>query len=334
MKNTKFVKIFSFILVAVMMVGCFASCGTPASAAESMTYISLRINPEIELVADEDGKVIAANAVNEDGEVALAELNLIGMDYDEAGEAFTNKAVELGYIDIDTEDAAVYVGVDGENAEEVEEKVKSLTDRINRYFDNKGIYGKVSPEVFEKYAAEAEAWGVSTGHAKMIFRILDMYPEMTPNEVLALSVKDRIALIRDNQNKNGISAALKEEYRARIGGIKDNYADMFALGEEIDSLKASLENTELTDEERAAIEADITAKEAEFKTMHDAFKAECSTAKEEYKQLTKDNYQAMKDEHKERKSENEAKIKAHEEKFKNDKDTIVDDIQDWRGGKH
>ena len=70
----KMIKIASILLAASFGIGMTAACSKKtASAEEATTYVSLRINPEVELLADEDGTVIASNAINEDGEVVLGD---------------------------------------------------------------------------------------------------------------------------------------------------------------------------------------------------------------------------------------------------------------------
>ena len=49
----KFIHPLSIILAICMLAMSFAACGTVASADEGVAYVSLRINPEIELVTDE-----------------------------------------------------------------------------------------------------------------------------------------------------------------------------------------------------------------------------------------------------------------------------------------
>ena len=114
----KFTKIISLLLVAVLGIGALASCAsvddgnTAVLDKEALTYVSLRINPEIELLADEDGNVVSANAVNEDGEVVLATVDLEGKSIEEAGAIFTETANDLGYFTPDGEKDTVYIDVE------------------------------------------------------------------------------------------------------------------------------------------------------------------------------------------------------------------------------
>lgn len=328
------IRILSLVLTLGLSIGVLAACGSvPTAAEENLTYVSLRINPEIEMVVDENNTVVAVNAINEDGDVVLADLELEGKSAEEAAEAFTDKAVELGYLDPGSEDATVYINVDGENVEISVKIKKNLTDQIHHYFDNHGIFGKVSSETYEKYAEQAEAWGVSVGEAKMILRILDMYPEMTPEEVLALTVKERIALIRDNCKNNGdIPAAIRDDCKEKIEEVKEKYGDMFTLAEEIAALRVELADPELTEQERAAKEAELAEKEAEFKELHDTYLAECKQAKEDLCRAAEEIKEQIKEQWKEQKQSCEQKIKDHKEQFEKNKDEIREKIRNWRGG--
>ena len=108
----KLVKIMSSALAVVLMVGSLAGCDfnkeEETAKTDAATYVSLRINPEIELIANEDDEVVAVNAINEDGEVVLAVSDFIGDTIEEATEEFVDKAVELGYIDVESEESYLY----------------------------------------------------------------------------------------------------------------------------------------------------------------------------------------------------------------------------------
>ena len=72
----KITRLISTLLVVTLGVGALASCAIDSDAEESLKYVSLRINPEIEMLADEDGEIVAASAINEDGEVVLSTVEL------------------------------------------------------------------------------------------------------------------------------------------------------------------------------------------------------------------------------------------------------------------
>ena len=307
----KFIKIISLLLVAVLGIGALASCASgddksTAQRGEALTYVSLRINPEIELLADEDGKVVAANAINEDGEVVLATVDLEGKSIEEAGAIFTETANELGYFTPDGEKDTVYIDVestiDGEDIELEEKLNKSIRD----YFNNKGINGKIAPETLDKYADKAAEWGISTGHVKLVMRVLDAHPELTDTEVLELGVKGWMKLLKGNKGEEKIAAGLKADYRAEIDTLKGEYARLFELRAEIEALEATITD-ELTEDEKAAIEAQIAEKEAELKPLHYEYKAKVGEIKDSFKKASKEARKEYRVEAERRKNENKGK---------------------------
>ena len=313
-------KLLSALLIAAFACTSFASCTALAekgSAANgALTYIGLRINPEIEMVTDETGTVVSANAVDADGEVVLSEVELEGKTAEDAVVDFTETAVDLGYMDPEAGKDTVYVDVNGENTEVVEKVEKSLSDKLMKFFERKGITGKVSKEVLDTYLAAAEEWDVTPGHAKMIARVLEANPELTYDELLNLTVKELIELLKTNVKDNNVSADLKGDYKDAVKALKEEYKEMFELREAIEDIEDDLEDAleedddddddKLTEEEIAALKAELEEKKAalealekEYKEKLDAIKAEYKAsseqAREEHKKEAEDRKQAKKD---------------------------------------
>ncbi|MBQ9782665.1 MAG: hypothetical protein IJW26_05770, partial [Clostridia bacterium] len=176
----KFLKTIALTMATLALSTCFIGCNIDNSGNDdTLTYLCMRINPEIEVVVDENNVVISANAINEDGETVLSDLTLVGENVEDAAEAFTDKATELGFIDVDESDNDLYISEDGtdeEVAQEIEEKV---TEKVNKYFEDKGIFGKVHLENFEEYQALANEWNIDIKEVKIVLRIQELYPEMT-----------------------------------------------------------------------------------------------------------------------------------------------------------
>lgn len=95
----KFIKLFSSLLILGMSV-VLCSCDTIDEKTEQNAYVSLDINPAIELIVDQGNKVISVRGENEDGQVLLyEEAGITGVDVSVAIERITNLAIELGYLD-------------------------------------------------------------------------------------------------------------------------------------------------------------------------------------------------------------------------------------------
>lgn len=83
----------------VLVVGIFGYHGFYYSAA---TYVSIDVNPSVELTLNRMDKVIAATAYNTDGEALLQSINVSGKPYDEAVSMLLTEMVAQGYFTDDT----------------------------------------------------------------------------------------------------------------------------------------------------------------------------------------------------------------------------------------
>ncbi|MBQ7321670.1 MAG: hypothetical protein IJW99_06210 [Clostridia bacterium] len=325
------------LMIATSMTACGSVPLKPTNASNdpntgALTYISMRINPEIEMVADENGEIVSVNPVNADAEVVLTEIDLVGQTVAEAGETFTKVATELGYLDADSEEATVYIDAEGENEALCEKLENNISDSIHKYFDNNGIFGKVSPETLDQYADKAAEWGLSTGQVKMVIRLLDLYPEMTEEQALGLTSSERMALIKESgKEEKKVSVGLRDEMKAEVDLLKEKYAATFALGEEIKELRRALEDETLTEEDKTALEAQIVEKQADYDEQMKAYRDEVKTLKDSYREKSEENRDEVKQKAKEKREQNADKMKAHKEKFEADSKTTQEKIKEWRG---
>lgn len=93
-------KILGLTLALVMCFSAFG-CNNTASA-EASSFVSVDINPSIELTLDGNDKVLSVRGTDEDGQVLLyGETSLVGLDVEAAIEKITFLAVELGYLSED-----------------------------------------------------------------------------------------------------------------------------------------------------------------------------------------------------------------------------------------
>ena len=339
----KFLKLlfvlFMFVPVLIGLVGCEFSIGsnpnndpTNEVADQSLSYVGLRINPEIELVVDDDGNVVSVNAINEDGETVLCQIELVGLTVEEAAELFTSMAVELGFIDVDAQNATVYILADGLDEEFVAEIEANITIKINDFFTEKGIFGKATKEDLEELKDLAEEWKVSLKDAKLINRILELYPEMTLEEVQDLSFEEMMELVKNDAKEHGLPVSLKEEYKEEVEAIKAEYEYLFTLRKELEELEIKLSNPELNDEEKEALQAEYDAKELEYKALHEEYKEEIKAIRDAKKEEVKAVKDAIKNHADELREMFEQKNKEHEQKIKDELDQIKDEIDKWREG--
>lgn len=86
-----------FAVTACSMVGCK---NDDSGKAEKQAYVSLDINPAIELIVDKNNNVISVRGENEDGQVLLYnETGIKGEKLDAAVKKITDLAIRYGYLD-------------------------------------------------------------------------------------------------------------------------------------------------------------------------------------------------------------------------------------------
>ncbi|MFW6284735.1 MAG: anti-sigma-I factor RsgI family protein, partial [Bacillota bacterium] len=124
-----------FALVSILALGVtLAACDADGLSAtdldndadakdstEENTYLTVDINPSVEFIVNEDDEIESYTALNEDGEVVIADLDLEGKDYDEAMDLYLEEATELGYIDVDADDNAVQISTNEDDEEATED---------------------------------------------------------------------------------------------------------------------------------------------------------------------------------------------------------------------
>lgn len=331
----KFLKILALALSTIMLSTCFMGCnqGNDDGSQENLTYVSMRINPEIEIVVDEEGVVVAVNAINEDGETVLAELTLVGMTAEDAAEAFTDIATELGYIDVTATENALYISADCDVESIAQNLQEKMTNKVNKYFEENGIYGKVKLENFEELQALATEWNIDLKEAKIVVRIQALYPEMTVEEILALTFEEKLALIKENVKNNGIPVQMQEEYNRLVEALNTQFDEMFNIEDMIKGYKEQLASSDLSDTQKQFIEGMLDSLETQLQTLKQNYKTALEQIKEQIKLELDEVKQNIEAEVDRRREENRQKLQDHKRDFEGRKEQIKQDIKDWQEGK-
>lgn len=281
--------VFSFLLI-LTFVGVIAGCQTPSVSADD-SYVTLDINPSIELIVTPREKVIYANPLNEDGELLLLEIDVIGLDLDEATDLIIEKAIELGFIDVDSEE--VYVSVSTINMQaQLGEKIQNrVKEAVNEAFANRAMMGKAVDKDFGSgFVEEANRYGVTPGFYRLVQSVL-LQSDLTLEEALAMSQQELMALAQQARNeRREVSQTLREEFFASRQLLFDEYLPQIeALEQQI--LESSEDTTEL-EAQLEALEQELHDKVAE---LRDAFHDETEALRAEEREMIKNRIGLHKD---------------------------------------
>jgi hypothetical protein len=164
-----FLSLIIFIIPVLSLAGCGGEqLGASYKAGTPTSYITLNINPNVELVADHKNKVIAINAVNDEASLLFFNKDYRGYDVDVVIREMVKVMAQTGYLVADSEinADAVFVSVYSTSTEVknlVQAKIKSTTEA---YFAVNGLYATVLETTFDnKITTEAQKNSI-TDHAR------------------------------------------------------------------------------------------------------------------------------------------------------------------------
>ena len=280
---------FLFLIAFLTLTGCTTQDLTDDTS--DYKYLTLTINPKIDFVVNSEDEVDAVIPENEDAEVVASELDMVGMDIEDAIDAYIEAVTETGYIDPEEVDNEVAVEVTGEDEEDASDFNTAICDRINNYFKANGVFGNASAETIDEYLDKAiemsiNTEGLSLGKVKAIVIAMEKNPDLDIEELRDMTVGDIIKLISDDNKTNGVNAALYEEFALAKEEVRAKYAHMFELREQIATLEGQIAEFTGTEEELAALNAQLTALYDEFTPLKEAYDAEIAALRDSYRELS------------------------------------------------
>jgi hypothetical protein len=296
MKKSKIlVGLFTVITLVVVMVAC------SGEISASDTYVTVDINPSVELVINKREKVVYVNALNEDAEILLIDLELIGLNVEDAMDLIIEKSIELGFIDVDSDETIVSVSsaADTELGLQVKAMVKNA---INNAFLNRGMMGKAVDKVFsEEFLAEADSYGVSASFLFLAYNATYVDDTLTLEDALLLTQEELAEMVKDAREEfKNIAATYKEAFIADRQEIRDIYMPQRdLLLEEIASLEAQIE---LATDDLETLEAQLLVKQDELATLINEYQGEVEALRNQYYEET----EAMRTTYQETKTQRQA----------------------------
>jgi len=272
MKKMKYVLSFLFVFTLVFAIaGC---TGQALEVSADDTYVTLDINPSVELIVTPKEKVIYANPLNEDGELLLADLDLIGLDLEEAIDLIIEEAINLGFIDLAAEETLVSVSAISQNntyGELIRNRVK---ENVNKAFLNRAMMGRAEDKGFTpEFILEAEGYGVTPGFLFLAKKAVEVSDELLLEDALLLTQEELMTIVHEARlAQREVAQALRDEFFAARQLIIEEYLP------QIQALEAdiALDTTELAAlvaekdalvAEIALGEGDLVALQAQLETV-------------------------------------------------------------------
>lgn len=177
-------------------------------------YVSIDVNPSIELGVNRLGRVASTRALNDDGQQLLDAANVQGMSYEDALNALD---VQLqGYISTDAV-VEVTISCDEERYAALEEASRTCLGRHSS--------GQVHcSHATDRERAEAEECGLGLGKYRVYAALRDAGVPITPEEASDMTMRELVDLAA----ANGVSL---HEDEAETHGRHDGSASSYAAGQ-------------------------------------------------------------------------------------------------------
>ncbi|MFA5603562.1 MAG: hypothetical protein WDA12_01745 [Bacilli bacterium] len=212
------------------------------TTGKTLSYVSVSINPDIQLGLNEKGIVKEVTALNDEADVIIADLELLNKDVLEAVDLVVEATIETGYINEYSDENDVIVTAVDEREENRQKLEKRVVERVNKKLSEKKVYGLVVVNgVNDELKAEAKKYDVSNGKMLLMDRAVTVNPKLTKEELSTMSIKDIQSEIKAyvekrreslNVSKKEMTETMKKEkeelrnaHKKEVESLKDELLD-------------------------------------------------------------------------------------------------------------
>ncbi|MCD7755440.1 MAG: PepSY domain-containing protein, partial [Firmicutes bacterium] len=204
-------------LVLVLGLGLGVYGYTGANTVTSV--VSLDVNPSLELRLNKNETVISVEALNEDGEIILGDMELKGSDLDVAVNALLGSMLRNGYL---SELAnSILISVENDDPEKCAQLQAELTEKVNALLSTDSFEGAVLTQTVSKtdeLTALAEEYGISLGKAQLIQTIVSQNSRYTFESLVGLTINElNLISVSGGQSLEGVDASGTASDKSYIG---------------------------------------------------------------------------------------------------------------------
>lgn len=263
-------KVIFLGLLILLGIGILTGCETLVKAESfSNAYITIDINPSIEIITDEEGLVVQVNALNEDADVLLTDTDFSGKTVEETIAEILELAKEYGYLDIESENAIVvtYLTDEEEKTSRLENKLMNLIKRqARRKKLQLAVYAASKSEVDEETKELASEFNVNVGKMRLILIAQELNPDLTLEEASGMSIKELTRIIIEARKE--LRELVKKEERDAYLLLKKVLHDNLFF-KKVELLNQAIQKT--TDEEFGEILMETEMSVQEVKDIYNAY---------------------------------------------------------------
>lgn len=198
----KLFKISLVFVICIMMTFFLVGCKKDKQE-ETLSRVTVDINPSIELIVDEENKVVSVTALNDDGNIIIVGETFIGKTSEEAVALIVSIATETGYLvkgEVEASENEINISVSGDEKAQ-KELYNSIKKEVEKVISTEHIQAVVNKkEALEKEALEEIA--------------LELDPTLTEEQVENMTEQELLKVIQTVRAETAIfySEVLMEMY--------------------------------------------------------------------------------------------------------------------------
>lgn len=147
----------SFIILVVFLVAFSFIAFQGCSKQTEDSYVTMEINPSIELVVNAKGEITQANGVNDDGKMLIVNSELVGKNINAAAELIIDDCIETGYIYSGSADLKISLSWTSSKDSAAESSLKKLKSAVNKKLEKVGLDIAVETLEAKKEILKAQA---------------------------------------------------------------------------------------------------------------------------------------------------------------------------------
>ncbi len=249
-----------------------------------VSYVQISINPDVQLALNENEMVVDVIPLNEDADVLISDLDIIGLPVEEATEKIADNAILTGAIDEYSNENNIVVTTTSKDDESRLTLEKRVMDNLNNHLEAKKIYAIiVAKNLTTDLKAEAVEFGISNGKMLLVEEAIALNPTLLKDELVKMSIKEIQELIKVEVKARHDALKLnKEELEEKWQIKKEELKAKLATAIEVKktAIQSSIANwNSLTEAEQdLKIKDALIAKRAEIKDTITNIKEEVKTA--------------------------------------------------------
>ena len=228
----KLFKISLVFVICIMMTFFLVGC-RKEKQEETLSRVTVDINPSIELIIDEENKVVSVTALNDDGNIIIVGETFIGKASEEAVALIVSIATETGYLvkgEVEATENEINISISGDGKAQ-EELYNSIKKEVEKVISTEHIQAVVNKkEALKKEALEEIAMELDPTLTE------EQVKEMTEQELLkviqdvrletAIFYSEMLVEMYNEQKAHEIKLVERAETKKVIDGLDDTYQQL------------------------------------------------------------------------------------------------------------